>query len=110
MREIVEKLQGLGKIYKSFEQIDLKALKIRNKIEIYKAIDTRRYYTAVYVIAQKSRILIKDVEKFEGIHQKLTLFCQQDFKHRYLFIDAPLCSKAKASFLENGWKVIVSEV
>ena len=48
---------------------------------------------------------MKDVHKMEEIYAKLTIFCEHNFKHKVLFIDAPLCSKAKVAFKEAGWKL-----
>jgi hypothetical protein len=57
-------------------------------------------------VAQKSRLLMKDVEKFETILQKLEAYAGHGFKHRVLMLDAPLCSKAGAAFEARGWKLI----
>ena len=48
---------------------------------------------------------MKDVIKFEEIYQKLSIFCEHNFKYRVIFLDAPLCSKAKEAFKSKGWKI-----
>ena len=48
---------------------------------------------------------MKDVHKLEEIYHKLVIFSDHNFKHKVLFIDAPLCSKAKAAFLSCGWSL-----
>jgi hypothetical protein len=105
MQMVVDSFQKRGKIFKKMEEIPPKSLGIRNKIKIYKATDVRGYFWAVFAVSQKSRLLMKDVYKFEEIYGKLTLFCEHNFKHKVLFIDAPLCSKAKLAFKEAGWKL-----
>ena len=105
MQRVVDSLQQKGKIFKKMEDIPPKSLGIRNKIKIYKATDTRGYFWAIFAISQKSRLLMKDVYKMEEIYAKLTIFCEHNFKHKVLFIDAPLCSKAKVAFKEAGWKL-----
>jgi hypothetical protein len=105
MQRVVDSLQQKGKIFKKMEDIPPKSLGIRNKIKIYKATDTRGYFWAIFAISQKSRLLMKDVHKMEEIYAKLTIFCEHNFKHKVLFIDAPLCSKAKVAFKEAGWKL-----
>ncbi len=105
MQIIVDALRKKGKIYKKMLEISPKELGIRNKIKIYKATDTKGYFWAIFAVSQKSRILMKDVHKFQEIYAKLTLFCDHNFKHKIIFIDAPLCVKAAAAFKEAGWKI-----
>lgn len=105
MQLVVESLLKKGKIYKKMQEIAPKELGIRNKIKIYKAVDTYGYFWAIFALSQKSRILLKDVKKMEEIYAKLTLYCDHNFKHKLIFIDAPLCSKAQKAFSELGWKI-----
>ncbi len=105
MQMVVDALRQKGKIFKKMQEIPPKDLGIRNKIKIYKATDIHGYFWAVFAVSQKSRLLMKDVHKFEEIYQKLSLFCEHNFKYKVLFIDAPLCSKARKAFVEAGWKI-----
>ncbi len=105
MQMVVDALRKKGKIYKKMVEIKPKELGIRNKIRIYKATDMHGYFWAIIAISQKSRILLKDVEKFEKIYAKLVIYMDHNFKHKVLFIDAPLCSKAKEAFKKAGWKL-----
>jgi len=102
---LVDSLRNKGKIYKKMQEIPPKELGIRNKIKIYKATDTRGYFWAIFAVSQKSRLLMKDVHKFEEIYAKLALYFEHNFKHKVIFIDAPLCSKAEAAFKQAGWKI-----
>ncbi len=102
---VVDALRKKGKIYKKMQEIAPKDLGVRNKIRIYKATDTTGYFWAIFAVNQKSRLLMKDVHKFEEIYAKMTLFCEHNFKHKLIFIDAPLCSKAKEAFTTQGWKI-----
>ena len=102
---VVESFRQKGKIFKKMQEVLPKELGIRNKIKIYKATDLNGYFWAIFAVSQKSRILMKDVHKFEEIYMKLTLYCGHNFKYKILFIDAPLCSKAKKAFIEAGWKI-----
>ncbi len=106
MRNIVEALREKGKLYKKLEEVLPKQLGVRNKIKIFHATDTQGYFTAVFIISQKSRVLMKDVHKMEEIYQKLVIFCDHHFKYKRLKIEAPLCSKAKKAFEDAGWKLI----
>ncbi|WP_321778552.1 hypothetical protein [Sulfurimonas sp.] len=105
MQMMVDSLRQKGKIYKKMQEVSPKELAIRNKIKIYKATDTRGYFWAIFAISQKSRLLMKDVHKFEEIFAKLVVYFGHDFKHKLIFIDAPLCSKAKEAFKTQGWKI-----
>jgi len=102
---VVDSLRAKGKIFKNMLEIAPKELGIRNKIKMYKATDIQGYFWAIFAVSQKSRLLMKDVHKFEEIYAKLTLLCEHNFKHKIIFIDAPLCSKAAAAFKEAGWKI-----
>jgi hypothetical protein len=106
VKTIIDTLQENGKIYKKLEEIKPKELGIRNKIRIFKATDTHGYFTAVFVVSQKSRLLMKDVVKFEEIYAKLIRYCEHNFKYRLLIIDAPLCSKAEKAYKEAGWRLL----
>lgn len=105
MQLLVDALRTKGKVYKKIQEVTPKELGIRNKIKIYSATDTSNKYSAIFALSQKSRILQKDVAKFEEIHEKLSLFCEKDFRYKLIFIDAPLCSKAKVVFEQSGWKI-----
>jgi len=105
MQMVVDSLRQKGKIYKKMQEVSPRELGIRNKIKMYKATDINGYFWAIFAVSQKSRLLMKDVHKFEEIYAKLTLYCGHNFKHKILFIDAPLCSKAKAAFKTQGWKI-----
>ncbi len=105
MQMVVDSLRKKGKIYKKMQEVSPKELGIRNKIKMYKATDTKGYFWAIFAVSQKSRLLMKDVHKFQEIYAKLTVFCEQNFKYKVIFIDAPICSKAEAAFKEAGWKI-----
>lgn len=105
MQMVVDSLRKKGKIYKKMQEITPNRLGIRNKIRMYEATDIQGNLWAIFVISQKSRLLMKDVHKFEEIYLKLSLYCEQKFKHKVIFIDAPLCSKAELAFKENNWMI-----
>ena len=105
MQMLVDSLREKGKIYKKMQEVAPKDLGIRNKIKIYKATDMTGYFSAIIAVSQKSRILMKDVHKFEEIYSKLCIYFDHNFKHKLIFIDAPLCSKAKEAFKIQGWKI-----
>ena len=105
MQMVVDSLRTKGNIYKKMQEVLPKELGIRNKIRIYRATDTNGVFWAIFAVSQKSRLLMKDVHKFEEIYAKLVVFSEHEYKHKILFIDAPLCSKAEIAFKEIGWKI-----
>jgi len=106
MKILVENLRQNGRIYKKLEEIQPKELKIRNRVKLYAALDLNRYYNAIIVVSQKSRLLMKDVQKFEEIVMKMSLYRDHQFKGKVLILDAPICSKAKDAFKKAKWKII----
>lgn len=106
LKPIIDRLNACGLIYKNLNEVPSKALGIRNRIRLFEATDRQGYYSAIFIVEQKSRILMKDVEKFETILRKLELYVDHAFKQRILMLDAPLCSKAEAAFKQQGWSII----
>lgn len=106
LKLIIDELQEKGRIYKRFEEVLPKQLGVRNRIRMFHAVDTKGYFTALFIISQKSRLLMKDVITMEAIYQKLVLYCDHNFKHKLIKIDAPLCSKAERAFIEAGWRFV----
>ena len=106
MKPIIDQLRKNGKIYKKLDEVKPKELGIRNKIRLFRATDMNGYFTSIFVVSQKSRLLMKDVKKFQEIYGKLVRFSDHEFKFKLLLIDAPLCSKAAAAFKDNGWKIL----
>jgi hypothetical protein len=108
MKTILDELTTHGYLFKKFEPIETKALKIRNKIVIFHALSMKSDYILIIGIDQKSRILRKDVDKMEAIVHKAEHYVDHGFKQKILLIKAPLCSKAAAYFEQLGWKLHVS--
>lgn len=106
MKALIDQLQAKGKLYKQLVEVQPKELGIRNKIRIFSATDTNSYFSAIFMVSQKSRLLMKDVAKFEEIYQKLVSHSGHNYKYKLLIIDAPLCSKAKQGFKEAKWKIL----
>lgn len=105
LEQVVEDFRKNGKLFKKMEEISPKELGIRNRITIFKSVDIAGYFWAIFVVKQKSRILLKDVAKLEEIYKKLVFYKEHNFKYKTIYIDAPLCSKAKKGFKESGWRI-----
>ena|SRR5690554_8182650 len=105
MKEIAEYLQKKNLIFKSFKEIKPKTLGSRKRVEIYLGVDLKGYYTLVMQFEKKSRVLQKETHELMGLHEKLELLIERKITQKYILIQAPLCSKAKAFLQEQGWVV-----
>ena len=105
MKKITGLLQEKGYIFTIFEKIEPKLLKSRKKILIYTGIDIKKQYISVFIVEQKSRFLIKNAKEILLLHEKLISYKEHNFKKNIIFINSPLCSKAKSFLKENKWIV-----
>jgi len=105
MREIVHLLQEKKLLFKSLKEIRPKELGSRKKVHIYLGVDLKRYYAAIFHIEKKSRILQKEARELMLLHEKLELYNDSKINKKYIYIQAPLCSKAENLFKEEGWRV-----
>jgi hypothetical protein len=105
MKEIVEFLQKKQLIFKSLKEIAPKVLSSRKKVNLYIGVNLKGYYASIFSIEKKSRVLKKEAEEYNVLHEKLEKHIDSSIKKKYLLIKAPLCSKAKAQLESQGWKV-----
>lgn len=105
MQLVVDSLRREGKIYKKMQEIAPKQLGSKNRLKIYDAISVDGYFSVIFVIEQKSKFFVKDIKKLDELLEKLMIFCDHGFKHKILFLRAPLCSKVKPLLKERGWSV-----
>ena len=107
MKTIVELLQKKKLIFKSLKPIEIKELGSRKKIDIYLGVDLDTYYACIIHVVKKSRILRKEAMELMEFHNKLEAYNESKINKKYIYIQAPLCSKAKALFKEEKWKIWV---
>jgi len=105
MKEIVDLLQEKKLLFKSLKEIAPKELGTRKKIAIYLGVDLKKYYACILHINKKSRILQKEAKEIMALHEKLEEYNDSKINKKYIYIQAPLCSKAKLLMKEEGWKV-----
>lgn len=104
MKQIVEYLQEKNHIFKSLKEVMPKELGSRKKIRLYLGVDLKGYYTAIFYVQKKSRVLKKEVLEYQILHKKLEKYKETAIKKKYMLINAPLCSKAKIQLEMEGWK------
>jgi hypothetical protein len=105
MKEIVDILQEKKLLFKSLKPIDPKELGSRKKIKIFLGVDLKKYYACIIYVSKKSRILSKEALQLMEFHEKLEVYNDSKINKKYIYIEAPLCSKAKALFKEQKWTV-----
>jgi hypothetical protein len=87
------------------ESIDPKELGSRKKLKIYFGVDNKSYYCLILVISKKSRVLKKEAIEFEELWRRVKILKETNIKKKYIFLKAPICSKAKVWLEEFGWRV-----
>jgi len=107
MKEVVELLAQNNIIFKTLNPLPPKAIGSKKRIDIYLGVQLNNYYTLIFSIQRKSRVLIKDVQEYQKLHQQLEEYNQSKIYKKYILLDAPLCSKAKAKLQELGWRVFL---
>jgi len=105
MKEIVEAMNAKNIICKSLEEVMPKALGSRKKVALYVGVDLKGYYCLVMKLRKKSRVLRKEATELMLLHEKMESYKDTKITKKYIWIEAPLCSKAKALLQEHGWKV-----
>ncbi len=106
MKTIVEQLRIHGILCRKFSELSPKELGTRKRITLYMGVDLEGYYCSVMVLSKKSRVLRKEAEELAGLHKKMEIWKGTTIPKKYIQVDAPLCSKAKAWMEEEGWKFL----
>ncbi len=105
MKKVIDYLQKKNLIFKSFTEIKPKEIGSRKKIECYVGVDLKGFYVLMLSLEKKSRVLSKEAEELMQLHQRIEKYIDSAIKKKYILIKAPLCSKAKALLLAQGWRV-----
>ena len=106
MKTIVEHLRIHGILCRKLSEISPKELGTRKRIIPYVGVNLEGYYCSVFVLSKKSRVLRKEAEELEELHKKMERWKGTTISKKYIWVDAPLCSKAKAWMEEKGWKFL----
>ena len=110
MKTLIETLSKHDMIFKDMNRIDLKNLKIKTKVLIYKATSVNGDYCSIFEINKKSRFIRKDSSKLLDINENLKEYYQHNFAQSFLYISSPLCSKAKKMLEDEKWTIIKQEI
>ncbi len=105
MKELSEILIQKDILCPKLETILPKEFGSRKKLKIYFGVDNNSYYCLILVVSKKSRVLKKEAIEFEELWKRVKKLKDTNIKKKYLFLKAPICSKAKALLEELGWRV-----
>ena len=106
MKSIVEQLRIHGILCRKFSEVTPKELGTRKRITLYMGVDLEGYYCSVMVLSKKSRVLRKEAEELIELHKKMEIWKGTMIPKKYIRVDAPLCSKAKAWMEQEGWEFL----
>lgn len=106
MKELVELLAKKRIVFKSLKAILPSQLGSRKKNDIYIGVDLKKNYCCLFVVHKKSRFITKDANEIIELTQKLEIFNESKILCRYILVNAPFCSKAKAFLEENRFRVM----
>ena len=108
MKNLIDKLQSKNIVLKQLTPIDIKKeFNSRKKIKLYLGVDLDRYYVCVIEVKKKSKILQKEALELMEFHRKLEQFNDSAIKKKYIYIEAPICSKAKELLKKEKWRVLI---
>ncbi|MCV6608219.1 MAG: hypothetical protein OIF32_08410 [Campylobacterales bacterium] len=105
MKEFVDRLIRKKLIYRSLKEFNLKEIGVRKKVDVFIGIDEKDYYSIIFFLSSKSRFLQKNVDEIVKITDLVRKKEEHNFKNHLIFIDSPLCSKAKAKLKDLKWRV-----
>jgi len=79
--------------------------KTRKKIKIYIGVDMKNFYYLLVELNTKSRFLIKNAKE---LIEFVSTISEINFKNnkKILFLESPICSKAKEYLKNNGWRIV----
>jgi len=105
MKEFAELLRKRGLLFPRLQKLDLRSFGIKKRVEGYEGVDLKDRHTLIFFIRRKSRFLSKDADDLLGIADTVAKKRQRVYGRKILLLDAPLCSKAKESLLQEGFRV-----
>jgi hypothetical protein len=103
MKSLVETLQHNSIICKKLSSLPPRELGSRKQVKLYIGVGLDGYYCSVMVLAKKSRVLSKEAETLMQLHGRMETYIDAAIKKRYMWVKAPLCSKAKEAMETAGW-------
>ena len=97
----------IDSVFHNIQTLNPKDLGIRKKLDIYIDTNSKNEKTLILYITQKSRFLQKDADKIEEIYKIVCNYIDSLLLLKVIFIESPLCSKAKLKLEQEEWRVSV---
>ncbi len=104
MKEVLERLRAKY-LFTTFSSVETSVINTRKQMSIFEGVDSKQYYHLVFSISQKSRFLRKNVSEIGLLYERMVLHVNHNYKYKHLFLEADICSKARTSLENEGWKV-----
>ena len=100
--KINDKLFNKNIILKEIKDITPKT---RKKIKVYLGVDMKNYYYLLVELNTKSKVLVQNAK---DIIEFVTPLSDINFRNnkKIVFIESPICSKAKEYLKQNGWRLL----
>ena len=108
MKEVVERLQKRGMLFRSFSEIPPKALGSRQRIGIFLGVDLKDFYTMVIHLSSHRPLRQKELENLKGLHLRLEQKRGGRIVKCVVLVEVAPSKKMKQRFKEEGWIVFVS--
>lgn len=102
--EIYKIFEAHNLVLKDLKQIDLSEFSKKKTLKSAIGIDTKGFYTIVFIREAKSRFLKKEFEDIVEICQKIEEKLGLKIKKRVIFYGSQICSKTQNLIKESGWK------
>ena len=106
MKTIVEIFKKRKTIFKELKLIDLKALGVKKRYEVYDAVDIKNRYFLIFRVERKSRFVSKNALDLVEIYEKILKTKEHNYKYIYVLFFSPFCSKSKKLLQERDFKVL----
>lgn len=102
--EIYKIFEAHNLVLKDLKQIDLSEFSKKKTLKSAIGIDTKGFYTIVFIREAKSRFLKKEFEDIVKICRKIEEKLGLKIKKRVIFYGSQICSKTQNLIKESGWK------
>lgn len=106
MKRIVESLAKRGYLFKSLVPIDSKVFKTKKRVAVYKAVDLKGYFHAIFVIGQKNPLTKKELMIIGEIYKRVVLHVGHNFKYKVLLVATMQRRGVLEELRQESWRVL----
>jgi len=106
MKPLIDTLTAHRILCPKLHPVSVRELGSRKRIDLYLGVDAKGYYCSVMHLNKKSRVLSKEAAELMALHARLETLQDTSIRKRYIWVEAPLCSKAQGLMEAEGWKFL----